>query len=429
MADWAPQMPPELMQQALMRRPGVTLPQQQLPGPLPMTMPPQPGAPPPAPINLRGPGATNLAPPGPPGVGASGIPFAPPPTGASIPPPSAVKPPPQPSDDPGISPEMRKALQPTQDASAALAAEGKKYQGLSDQMGALKPPSYEDYKPPLWKKIAAPFVGALAGREAAGPAVSGMLYGPYERAQQGYETQKSKLQQQLEAERGIGIPLAESQARVAQEGVTNTLNARKEAETEKRDTATEQYKSDLNEIRTNISNDKLDEAQKKLDETAEKNKNNFEMQNELLKVRQELADAAKERDKAKSDAQTGWTPSESREISQRNRPMLTRINALEHSRAIYVGSKDKDDVAQLAAIDKEITDQHAQIDAVEKDVESRRTKPGAVGASGAAAGTTGGFQVPKGAPAPTKPGHDLRDTKTKKIIAHSVDGKTWGPPQ
>ena len=388
------------MQQALMRRPGVTLPQQQLPGPLPMAPPgqPQPGAAPPAPIRMgaptRMPGGPNLAPPGPPGVGASGIPPAPTPTGATIPPPSPT--PPQPSDDPGISPEMRKALQPTQDASAALAAEGKKYQGLSDEMSALKPPSYQDYKPPLWKKIAAPFVGALAGREA-GPAVSGMLYGPYERAQQGYETQKSKLQQQLEAERGIGIPLAESQARVAQEGFQNQLNTKKEAETERKDTANEQNTSDLNEIRTNIAADKLDQAQKKLDETSERNQNNFQMQNELLKVRKELADASKERaDKARNgaDPQTGWTSSESREISQRNRPMLTRINALEHSRAIYVGSKDKDDVAQLAAIDKEIADQHAQIDAVEKDVESRRTKPGSAAASPAATpANSGGAKV------------------------------------
>lgn len=38
-----------------------------------------------------------------------------------------------------------------------------------------------------------------------------------------------------------------------------------------------------------------------------------------------------------------------------------------------------------------------------------------------------GFQVPKGAPLPTKPGQSLK--ANGKVVAYSADGETWGPPQ
>lgn len=436
-----PPIPPEMMAAALARRgtanlppaavpppPGVTPPLATRtpvtlpagnPGPLPSNAPTPPAA---TPIRM-GLGGRNLAEPSPPGVGATGVPYVPP----SYTPPMSQAQPPSSSDDPAISPEMRKAMQSTQSAQAALDAEGQKYQDLSSKAAALKPPDYENYKPPLWKKIAAPFVGALAGRNA-GPAVESMLYSPYNRAVQGYEQQKSALQQQLEAERGIGIPLAESRARVAQEGYTNTLNARKEAETEKRDTATEQYKSDLNEIRSNIASDKLDEAQKKLDETAEKNKNNFQMQNELLKVRQELADAAKERaDKAAANGAgaNGMTASEQRDFNAKTRRYQAEIDSLNRERAQMVGIPGDFATKRTAAIDKRLDELHGNIDKAEQDILDRRPQKG--GAEATSGSGAKGFQVPKGAPNPTKPGQDLK--MNNKIVAHSADGKSWGPPQ
>jgi hypothetical protein len=305
------------------------------------------------------------------------------PTGASIPPPSPT--PPQPSDDPGISPEMRKALQSTQSAQAGIETERQNVNTLMGQQP--KAPSYEDYKPPLWKKIAAPFIGALAGK-AAPEAVGAALYGPWNRAQDAYQTQDKAWQAKVGAEERVGVPLANDTARVAQQGFENQLKTRTEAETEKRDTASEQNKQDLIEMHNDIAAGRLEKVQEKIDETGEKNKTNFEYQQGLLQIKRELADAARERaDNAKSKTaadQTGWTPSEAKEINSRSRSMMTQITANAHMRSALVGSKDPEDVAQLAAIDKENADLHSQIDAVEKDVESRRTKPGSTAASPAA---------------------------------------------
>jgi hypothetical protein len=398
--------------------------QAQAPGPLPMTRP-GPAAPP---IRM-GAGGVNLAEPGPPGVPANGIPSVPPgytpPTGQ----------PPSPSDDPAISPEMRRAMQPVQDAQAALDAEGKKYQDLSGQMSALKPPSREDYKPALWKRIAAPFLGAGIGRNA-GPELDEMLNAPYNRAVQGYEQQKSALQQQLEAERGIGIPLAESRARVAQEGFRNQLDTRKEAREESTAQSNAQYKSDLNEIRTNIAGDKLDEAQKKLDETAERNKNNAQIQNELLQVRQQLADAATERaNKAKngSDEQNGMTASEQRDFNAKTRRYNGEVEALNRERAQMVGLPGDFATKRVAAIDKRLDELHGNIDKAEQDILDRRTKGG--GSSGAGTGnSSGAWTAPKGSDKypPTSDASQLKDKTTGKVVAKAVkdaNGKlTWGAP-
>jgi hypothetical protein len=441
MSGWAPAIPPEVLAAALARRGSVppapapvppppttgpvplatrtpvTMPQAQAPGPLPMTRP-GPTAPP---IRM-GAGGVNLAEPGPPGVPANGIPSVPagytPPTGQ----------PPSPSDDPAISPEMRKAMQPVQDAQAALDVEGKKYQDLSGQMSALKPPSREDYKPALWKRIAAPFLGAGIGRNA-GPELDEMLNAPYNRAVQGYEQQKSALQQQLEAERGIGIPLAESRARVAQEGFRNQLDTRKEAREESTAQSNAQYKSDLNEIRTNIAGDKLDEAQKKLDETAERNKNNAQIQNELLQVRQQLADAATERaNKAKngSDEQNGMTASEQRDFNNKAGRYKTEADHLVQQRVQMVGIPGDFAAKRIAAIDARLDEISGIVNKAQQDILDRRPQKSG---TGAASGTTSakGFQVPAGAPAPTKAGQALKSNG--KIVAYSQDGKSWGPPQ
>lgn len=154
---------------------------------------------------------------------------------AAMPPPASSAPPqatpqatpPRPSDDPAISPEMRKALQPTQDAMGALDAEQKHATDLEGQAAALHAPTHEQYKPPLWKKIAAPFVGALMGRNAE-PGLDQFMNGPYNRAMQDYQGQRSTLQQQLDAERGINIPLAQDRARVSQEGFRNWMEIQKE---------------------------------------------------------------------------------------------------------------------------------------------------------------------------------------------------------
>jgi hypothetical protein len=211
MSNWMPNISPEVLKAAMARQP----------------MPPALGQQP-----LARPGAPAPLQPLPP---ASSAPAA---TPSAAPAPSATPvlpvqnqqaqvPPPKPSDDPAISPEMRRALQPTQDATAALDAEQKKVSDLQTSMSSLHAPTHDEYKPALWKRIAAPFVGALAGKNAY-PAVSAMLNGPYEQAMQDYQTKRGGLQEQLDAERGINVPLANDRARIAQEGFSNWLNTKKE---------------------------------------------------------------------------------------------------------------------------------------------------------------------------------------------------------
>jgi len=319
---------------------------------------------------------------------------------------------------------MRKALQSTQSAQAGIETERQNVNTLMGQQP--KAPSFEDYKPPLWKKIAAPFVGALAGRQAAEPAVNAMLYGPWNRAQDAYQTQDKAWQAKLGAEERVGVPLANDTARVAQEGFTNTLNTRREAETEKRDTATAQFKNDLIEMRNNIAAGKTELAQKQLYETAEKNKNNFDNQNQLLKVRQELADAARERaDKAKSGGaeQNGFTASEQREYNAKTRRYTAQIDGLHKEQNQLVGIDGEFAKKRTAAIGSQLDELYGNLDKAEQDILSKRS--GAGGTSAGAGGT--GFQVPKGAPTPTKAGQVLNNHGKK--IAYSADGKTWGPPQ
>jgi hypothetical protein len=345
--------------------------------------------------------------------------------------------PPAPSDDAGISPEMRAAMQPTKDAQAALDAEQKKYEDLAGKASALKPPSSEDYKPPLWKKIAAPLVGALAGRNAEAP-VNAMLNGPYNRAMQDYEAQSGQLQKQLEAERGIGIPLAESRARVAQEGFSNQMNLRKEGETEKRDQNRNEYENDLNEIRKAYDEGRIQDAQTRLNETAEKNKNDNARANEILELRKSLVDVAQQNADTRSNAAGGnaggLTASEQREFNSKTRRYSTEIDALNRERAQMVGIEGDFAKKRTAAIDTRLDELHSNIDKAEDDIISKRpvSKSGAQG-NQSASGAPKGFQAPAGAPAPTKEGQILRDKTTKKVVAISTADKAgkfaWGPPQ
>lgn len=445
MGGWVPGIPPQVLAAALARRggvppapapvpplpstgavplatrPPVTLPQAQASGPLPMARPA-----PAAPLIRMGPGGVNLD-PGPPGVGANGIPSVP----SNYTPPSAA--PPKPSDDPAISPEMRKAMQPVQDAQAALDAEEKKYEGLSNQAAALKPPNYADYKPPLWKRIAAPFVGALAGRNAE-PAVNAMLNGPYARAEHSYEQQKSALQEQLEAERGIGIPLAESRARVAQEGFSNQMAVKREAREQQAADSNEEFKSKLNEIRQAYDEGRIQDAKQRLDEQAEKNKADADRTNQILELRSKMVGIEQQNADTKAAAEAGgngMSASEQREFNAKTRRYNGEIEALERERAQMIGIDGDFAKKRLAAIDARLDELHGNIDKAEQDIISRRpaTRSGAAPGGPAAAPKT--FKAPAGAPAPTKEGQILKNHgQVAALAVKDASGKlTWGPPQ
>lgn len=453
MGEWTPGIPPQLLAAALARRGSVppapvpvppppaagavplatrspvTLPQAQAPGPLPMsraaiTTPPAP------PIRM-GAGGANLAEPGPPGVGASGIPYVPPGSGA----PAAT--PPKPSDDPVVSPEMRKAMQPVQDAQSALDAEQKKVTDLQSQIGALHAPTHAEYKPSLAKRIAAPFIGALIGRNAE-PALDQYMNGPYNRAEQDYQSKLTPLQQQLEVERGVNVPIAESRARIAQEGFSNQMAVRREDREQKTADSNQQYKSDLNDIRQMYDEGRVKDAQDKLDETAERNKDNATRANEIITLRQQLLGVQQENadTKAANGANAnGLTASEQRDFNAKTRRYNGEIDALNRERAQMVGIDGDFAKKRVAAIDTRLDELHGNIDKAEQDIiNARPPARNAHGASGAGAtGAAPGFQAPKGAPAPAKEGQILRDKNSKKILAVAVADKSgklgWGPPQ
>lgn len=451
MGGWMPAIPPEMMAAALARRGGVpaaappppTVGPQPLGTRRPVTLPPgNPGplpssAPPPAPAApiRMGAGGRNLAEANPPGVGANGTPYVPP----SYTPPISQPKPPSPSDDPAISPEMRKAMQSTQSAQAALDTEGQKYQDLSTKAAALQPPNYENYKPPLWKKILAPVVGAVAGRSLAEPAVNTMLNGRFQQAQQGYEQQKSALQQQLEAERGIGIPLAESRARVAQESFTNQLNTQKEAREEKTAQSNAEYKSDLNEIRQMYDEGRINDAQTRLNETAERNKNDAARSNELLDLKRQLVGIEQQNanTKAAKDGadQNGMTASEQRDFNAKTRRYAGEIDSLNRERAQMVGIPGDFATKRTAAIDKRLDELHGNIDKAEQDIMDRRPQKGAAAPGGSGApGKPGAWTLPKGAEKykPNSEASQLKDAKGN-VVAKAVKDKSgnlgWGPPQ
>jgi hypothetical protein len=318
-------------------------------------------------------------------------------------------------------------------------------QDAMNKHDASKPaqPNYDDYKPKLWKKIAAPFIGALAaqGHGDAGGAVSSMLYGPWNRAQQQYGQQEKQWEEEGQ---GLGhrVTLAEAQSRTANENFRNQLDTKKEAETEKRDTANAQYKSDFNEIRQMYDSGRIDEAQKRLDETAERNKNNAAVQKELADMRQQLGVAAldlRDRDvttrenKAANGGtdQNGMTASEQREYNAKTRRYTTQIDALNRERAAFIGMPGDSAKKSVAKYDAELETLHGNLDKAEADIMAKRKSAGGAQPSGSS-GKTGpmpgdAVQVHPKAPRPTGPNTTLK--MGGQVVAYSADGRTWSAPR
>lgn len=383
MGNWMPQINPALLQQAI--------------GRVPPVVPPQ-GLPPAATMPLQQPNvAQQMGPPSPmpqmpPQPGAQAmtqnrvpkVPYAPP----TIPPvPSPLAPaPPKPTDDPALT-GMQDAMAPTKAAQQALDAEQQKYEGLAGQFQNLKPPSYEDYKPKLWQKILAPFIGAAAGTNA-GPAVSSMLYGRYNHAQQDYQNQSGKLREQLEAERGIGIPLVESRARVAQEGFTNRLDLRKQDEVERKDTESENLRGELNDIRSSFNNDRITEEQQNRLAKIAAQSDNLDLKQKALALQGELNSAREEalRAKAGKDStagadQNGMTASEQRDFNAQTKRYNGEIESLNRERAQMVGIPGDFATKRTAAIDQRLDELHGKVDDAEKGILGKRKSAQATNAT------------------------------------------------
>src|SRR5581483_9042142 len=136
---------------------------------------------------------------------------------------------PPPSDDPGVtgnSPSL-----PSVPDMSALSAERQKVSDIENKIAGIKQPMPEDYKPSIWRRLLSIPIAAAAGlnNPAAGAQASdNILYGRYHQAQNQYQAQISPLQRQLEYERTVGVPMAQSEAELAQRNFENKLNLAKE---------------------------------------------------------------------------------------------------------------------------------------------------------------------------------------------------------
>jgi hypothetical protein len=444
MGSWMPQLPPQLLQQALSRN----------------AVPPAPGVPSqPLPqaqsLPLAQPGMQRaMGPPSPPPVvppqggqpmGANRVPRVPL-VPVTIPPVQQPQGPasPKPSDDPAISGQVDPALK------AAMASQTSAMAGIDQQQQAWQKhsaaapvaPNYEDYKPPLWKKIAAPFLGALAaqGHGDAGGAVSSMLYGPWNRAQGKYGQQEKQWEEEG-TNLGRQNVLASDQARVAQEGVTNQLNVKKEAETEKRDTANAQYKSDFNEIRQEYDRGRVTQEQENRLARIANQSENLDLRKAAQELQKQIIDLRDRdvttRENKLAGGQTdkenpnGFTASEQREYSAKTRRFTTQIDALNRERAVWVGMPGDSAKKSVAKYDAELETLHGNLDKAESDIMDKRKSAGGAQPSGSS-GKTGPMpgdtvKVHPKAPRPSGPNTQLK--QGGQVVAYSADGKTWSAPR
>lgn len=344
--------------------------------------------------------------------------------------------PPAPTDDPGITSEMRKALEPVNSANAALDTEQKRYEGIANQYSQMKPPDYrQDFKPHGARNVAGTILSYIP--DPIAHSIGNRLENlpQFNRANQQYGEQRAQLGQQLDAERGM-IPVAESRARVAQQGFANQLDLRKENREEQTAQSNSEYKKDLNDIRQMYDSGRIEEAQRRLDETAEKNKNNFGVQNELLQVRQQLADAASQRaNQSGGGPGGGMSAGQQREFNSRTRSLQREMDRIEKDRSdVHKGLIDMEQYGKPASpllqkrmsdYDKQINDLQTKIDAAHDDIMGKAEKNSAPPSEVTPPGS-GGFKPPAGVPS-KPPGPNKGAIVNGKRVAYSTDGVTWGP--
>jgi hypothetical protein len=279
---------------SLNTRPGATLPQGQMPGPLSMASP-QPAA---APIRM-GPGGVNLAEPNPPGVNAMGVPSAPAPTEAKLPPVT---------DDPAVvgsgstGDKSMGAMPKTPDLGSYLNPALNQYKSdlsgyqQADVANRIDP---QKVKPRLWERLVGFGLGAtqLKNPENAGNVAGAVVHRDLNRAELARNTALAPWTQRLQMDKE-GVPLAESAARTAyQQG---ELGLKTAAENRDRFTAitNSEYKDAIASIRDEVAKgniekaqNQLDQQQKALEEKKDHDKDWYGMQHAMLDVRQQLADA------------------------------------------------------------------------------------------------------------------------------------------
>jgi len=278
-----PGMPPGTA--PLNGRPGMTMPQGQMPGPLPMVQPTPSGALPPPPSS-----ATSTL--GPMAPKEATVPTK---TGAPVP---------APTDDPAVV--GMGAMPKTPDLGSYLNPALKQYQSdlsgyqQADVANRINP---QQVKPKLWERLLGGVLGAtqLKNPENAGNVAGQVVHRDLNRAELQRKTAMAPWTERLQMDKE-GLPLAEANAKTGYE--QGELDLKTAAEQRDRFTAIKNadYKDAIAQVREEAAQGNIDKAEKLLDEkqkefevtSGEKKQHDaewFQLQHAFLDIRQQLADA------------------------------------------------------------------------------------------------------------------------------------------
>lgn len=317
-------------------------------------------------------------------------PLAPPVTSL---PPNIAAPSPQPAavaapatDDP----QLAGARQRFQDTTGKFNSLLEQQRTLGNQIAAVPQTNRADYKPSVGRNILAMVLGTMAGMKGdtrlAADTADSVRDLKYNRAEEARNKELAPfLAQQNSVERQVPLLNAENES--AWREYSSALGEKKENLAEKREGDLEGYHNDLNEIRKNYDEGRVKESDmRRLDEIQSKS-DNLDLKQQALKLQQQLNDIKQQ------TANTGQTGESDRatqaEITQKQRPINSQLQALEHTRALLLAEGDREGASRL---DAEIAPLHDKLDKIENDVRGRRQPAGGAGSSSNSA------PAPAGAP-------------------------------
>jgi hypothetical protein len=198
-----------------------------------------------------------------------------------------------PSDDPALDPNAVSNSPEMQNLRNITS----KMQDLGTQRAALKPPSAEQYKPALWKRIGTAAASVISPR--AGNALHDLEWGGYNRAENDYQQKSGALDKQMAAEREQLAP-AEAAAKITGENWERRYKVANLDRETQRDQSNAEYKNNIADIKQQIATnnlqgaqDKLDQAQKALEVKQKNGEDTLALRKELLEFREQLAGKAK----------------------------------------------------------------------------------------------------------------------------------------
>lgn len=333
------------------------------------------------------------------GVRAPRVPFAAAPSSmASLTPgtPAPVAPPqpaaqpsavPSPSDDPALTGARQRFTDTSKAFSDLLGQE----RDIGGKIAAVPQVNRADYKPSIGRKILGMVLGGIAGTDDPKfGAQTGQNYinKPYNRAVEAREkTLAPFLAQQNAVERQV--PLLNASNQSAWREYQSGLEGKKLDISSKREQDTAEWHNTANDIRQEIADSQKEgrearvsqQHQNEIDKMASQS-DNLDLKRDALKLQQQLGDMnASIRDR---NATTGENAENDKaaqaEINQKQRPIMGRVAAMEHARALLLAEGGQED--QIKRLDGEIKTGHDQMDQIENDVRTRRAPAAPAGKSG-----------------------------------------------